>query len=400
KDAEAQRTKLEDQKRQIQKSESLERMAAAIAHLFNNQLCVVLGNLEMTLNDMTENTVARQNLVNAMRAARRSSEISGLMLTYLGQNNSKLEPLDLSVTCRHYLAKLQATMPGGIVIETELPFPGPVVHANASQIQQILMHLITNGWEAIGKHAGRVTVATRSLAVSDIPKAHSCHTDWQGSAESYGLLEVTDTGCGMTEKEMGKIFDPFFSTKFTGRGLGLAVVTGLVKAWGGTVVVQSEIGKGSTFQIFLPLVADVIPRGIEMLPEALKFKTGDAVLLVEDEAMVRTTTEAMLKRLGFTVFVTADGNEAITLFREHQHVIQCLVIDLSMPGMDGWETLAALRRIQPGIPAILSSGYDELQAMSGDYAEIPQAFLHKPYDIDNLRNVLGKVLGGRNGKER
>jgi len=399
KETEAQRIKLEDQNRQIQKTESLERMAGAIAHLFNNQLCVVMGNLEMTLNDMVDDTVARQNLVNAMRAARRSSEISGLLLTYLGQSNGKLEPLDLSVTCRHYLAKLQATMPGGIVIEAEFPSPGPVVYANANQIQQILMHLITNGWEAIGKHAGRVTVATRSLPASDIPKAHFSHTDWQGSTVGYGLLEVTDTGCGMTEKEIGKIFDPFFSTKFTGRGLGLAAVTGLVKAWGGTIGVQSEIGRGSTFQIFLPLVADAVPREIEMWPEPLKFETGDAVMLVEDEDMVRTTVEAMLKHLGFTVFATADGNEAIALFRKHQKTIQCLVIDLSMPGMDGWETLAALRRIQPEIPAILSSGYDELQAMSGDYAEIPQAFLHKPYEIDDLRKVLGKVLGGRNGKE-
>ena len=282
KQAEAQRIKLEDRLRQLQKVESLERMAGAIAHIFNNQLCVVMGNLEMTLKTMADDALVRQNLVNAMQAARRSSETSGLLLTYLGQSNEKPEPLDLSAACRQNLAKLQTSLPDGIVLETEFLSPGPVVYANAKQIQQVLTNLITNGWEAIGNRTGRITVTTGILPTSDIPETDFSDNDWQGTSQYYGLLEVMDTGSGMTENELEKIFDPFFSTRFTGRGLGLAVVAGLVKAWDGMIGVKSVVGKGSTFRIFLPLAVDAVPRDIEMWAGPLNFATGDAILLVED----------------------------------------------------------------------------------------------------------------------
>lgn len=394
KQAEAQRIKLEDKLRQLQKVESLERMAGAIAHIFNNQLCVVMGNLEMTLKTMADDALDRQNLVNAMEAARRSSETSGLLLAYLGQSNGEPEPLDLSAVCRQNLTKLQASLPDGIVLETKFLSPGPVVYANAKQVQLVLTNLITNGWESIGNRTGRVTVTTGILSTSDIPGTDFSGTDWQNTSQYYGLLKVMDTGSGMTGKELEKIFDPFFSTRFTGRGLGLAVVAGLVKAWGGMIDVKSVVGKGSIFRIFLPLVVNAVPRDIEMWGDSLDFETGNAVLLVENEDLVRTGTEAMLKRLGFTVFPAPNGNEAIALFEKHQKSIRCLITNLTMPGMDGWQTLAALRKIEPQLPAILSIGYDELHAMSGDYAELPQAFLHKPYEMDDFENVLGQVLGG------
>ena len=280
--AEAQRIKLEDRLRQLQKVESLERMAGAIAHIFNNQLCVVMGNLEMTLRTMADDALIRQNLVNAMQAARRSSETSGLLLTYLGQSNEKPEPLDLSAACRQNLAKFQTSLPDGIVLETEFLSPGPVVYANARQIQQVLTNLITNGWEAIGNRPGRVTVTTGILPKADLPESDFSASDWQGTSQYYGLLEVMDTGRGLTGKELEKIFDPFFSTRFAGRGLGLAVVAGLVKAWGGMIGVKSAVGKGSTFRIFLPLAVDAVRRDIEMWAGPLNFASGDAILPVED----------------------------------------------------------------------------------------------------------------------
>ncbi|MDP3481419.1 MAG: response regulator [Desulfoprunum sp.] len=393
KQAEAQRINLEEQNRQIQKAESLECMAGAIAHLFNNQLCVVLANLEMTLEDMVGDALPRQNLVDAMQAARRSSEISGLLLTYLGQNNGKPDPLDLSVFCRNNLPRFQAAIPDGIAIETDFMTPGPVVSANANQLQQVLSHLLTNGWEAIGDRTGRVTVTTKTFPAADIPTSHIFPIDWQSSAESFACLEVKDTGGGMTDQKMDKIFDPFFTTKFTGRGLGLAVVIGLVKTWGGMIGVESEVGKGSIFRIFLPLVTAEVPLQTEMSAEPWNFNTGWTVLLVDDDYIVRNLIETVLNRLGITVFAAAGGNEALALFQQHQGSIHCLFTDLSMPDMNGWETLAALRKIEPGLPAILSSGYDETQAMSGDYAELPQAFLHKPFEINELKRVLNRVLG-------
>jgi CheY-like chemotaxis protein/nitrogen-specific signal transduction histidine kinase len=393
--AEAQRVKFEANNQHIQKVESLERMATAIAHLFNNQFHVVLGNLELALEGLATDADPRKNVIKAIQAIHRSSEVSGQLLAYLGQNNVKQEPLDLSGICRLNMPGIESVTPDYITLQTDLVSPGPVVYANANQIKQVLASLITNGWEAMRGRAGggEVKVVTKTLLVSDIPRAHVFPTGWAPVAETFACLEVTDTGCGMTEDEVGKIFDPFYSTKAIGRGLGLAVVIGIIKAWGGMISVKTSVGVGSSFGVFVPHVVDMAPRRIEKLITQGDFETGGAVLLVDDDSIVRDIAETLLKHIGFTVFSAAGGDEAIALFQKHRDNIKCLLTDLSMPAMDGWETLAALRKIQPHLPAILSSGYDENQAMSGDHAEFPQAFLHKPYTMANLKEVLCRVLG-------
>lgn len=392
--AEAQQIELAAQTRQIEKAESLQRMAGAIAHLFNNQLSVILGNLEMTLYDSQSDALPHQYLVNAMRAVRRSAEVSGLLLTYLGQSTSKPEPLDLSVFCNDNLSVIQADLPATITLETDFLSPGPIVHANANQIQQILTNLITNGWEAIGDNTGRILVATKTIPTSEIPRFHIAPTDWQTSAQTFACLEVTDSGCGMTEEEMDRIFDPFFSTKFTGRGLGLAVVSGLAKAWDGMIAVASTVGRGSTLQVFLPLVTGMVPRQPEIPTGPCDLAAGWTVLLVDDDPTIRDMAVALLKHIGLNVLAASNGDEAVTILKKNPDRIDCLLTDLFMPGLDGWETLAAVRTIRPDLPAILSSGYGEAQAMSSEYSEQPQAFLHKPFSREVLRAVISRVMSG------
>ncbi len=390
--AEAKRVDFDSQQKQIQKAESLQRMAGSIAHLFNNQLYVVLGNLEMALEDMVGNSTVRSKIVNSTRAARRSSEVSGLMLTYLGHNAGKPEILDLSTVCRDNLPRIQRYIPDRVAIETDFGLPGPVVKTNANQLHQVLTQLITNGWEAIGDGTGRVRITTKTVEASEIPKTHVMPVDRRYVAEVFACLEVADTGCGMREEELDQIFDPFFSTKFTGRGLGLAVATGLAKAWSGMIGVESTVGKGSVFRVYFPLVIDSVPRPAEQLAEPWEFKTARTVLVVDDDYIVRSLTVTVLERLGLSVHAAAGGKEAVALFRRHRGKIDCLITDLCMPDMDGWETLSAVRKIQADLPVILCSGYDEARAMSGYHAERIQAFLHKPYSLDDLREVLGRVL--------
>ncbi|WP_284154650.1 hybrid sensor histidine kinase/response regulator [Desulfofustis limnaeus] len=395
--AEERQVDLDVQQKQIQKAESLQRMAGAIAHLFNNQLYVVMGNLEMALDDLVGSPTVRSKLVNAIRAARRSSEVSGLMLTYLGHNAGEAESIDLSAMCLDSLSRIQRYIPDHVAIETDLSFPGPVVKANTSQLQQVLIQLITNGWEAIGDRIGRIRITTKTINASEIPKSHIAPAEWRCVAEIFACLEISDTGCGISGEEMDKIFDPFFSTKFTGRGLGLAVATGLAKAWNGMIGVESTVGKGSVFRFCLPLVNDGEPLLAEQLPEPWDFKkTAKTVLVVDDDYIVRTLTVAVLERLGLSVHAAAGGKEAIALFQRHQGKIDCLITDLCMPDMDGWETLSAVRKIQADLPVILSSGYDEAKAMSGYHSEHIQAFLHKPYSLDDVREVLGRILGLQN----
>jgi len=375
-----------------QKAESLGRMAGAIAHHFNNQLNVVMGNLELAMEDCPKDAAYRDNLFEAMQAAHRSAEISGLMLTYLGQGAGKTRKLDLSRLCLTHLSLLRTILTKGIVLETDFMSVGPAVLVNDDQMQKVLFHLVTNAAEAIGDNAGRIRISTRTIPSSDIPRVVTAPLDWQPDAKLYACLAVSDTGPGIGEQDMEKLFDPFFTTKFTGRGLGLSVILGLLKSWGGAVCVESKKGKGSCFRILLPVQEDVPvlqPGTGTSWQSAAK---GGTVLLVDDQDAVRKIGEVMLERLGFTPMSAANGPEGVSLFRKHQDRICCVITDLTMPDMDGWETLIALRKIQPDLPVILASGHDQTHAMNRDHPEKFQTFLHKPYAMVQLQKALQKAL--------
>jgi PAS domain S-box-containing protein len=244
--------KIEEKNRQLQKSESLGRMAGSIAHHFNNQLSVVQGYLEMVIGDLPPNDSRAVKLAKAMQAAGEASEISGLLLFYLGQQEGKLELLDLSELCRRTIPVIQAGMPENVVLETDLPSPGPCVSADAEQIQQILANLIINACEAIGNGAGLVHLSVKTVSPTDIPASHR-PVEWSPKDRFYACLEVKDSGCGIREEDMDKVFDPFYTTKFIGRGLGLSVVLGIVKTHNAAITAESGINGGSAFKVFFPL---------------------------------------------------------------------------------------------------------------------------------------------------
>jgi CheY-like chemotaxis protein len=286
---------------------------------------------------------------------------------------------------------LQAGASHGLILKVNLPSPGPTVKANTNQIQQMLTNLVTNAWEAVGEKQGTVTLTVKTVPQTDISEVHRYPTDWQTENAAYACLEVTDTGCGIAGEAIDKIFDPFYSTKFTGRGLGLPVVFGIVKAHDGVITVASK-EHGSTFRVFLPLSAEKIPRQPGKSTQPFARDGSGTVLLIEDELMLRDMAKAMIMHLGYTVLAAKDGIEALEMFARHQDEIRCVVSDVTMPRMNGWETLAALRKLSPGIPVIFSSGYDEAQVLIDDHPERPQAFLHKPYQMVELQAALAKAM--------
>ena len=368
-------------------------MAGAIAHHFNNQLGVVIGNLELALMEVKKGVQPEAHINAAMKSSLHAAEMSRLMITYLGQSFDKREQLDLSDTCLRDLPLLQAVMPGNVLLNSDLPLPGPVISANANQMQQVLTNLITNAREASEEAGGTISLSVKKVSLAEITLKNRFPVDWQPQDNVYACLEVTDTGSGIEDKDIEKLFDPFYSSKFTGRGLGLAVVLGIVKTHKGVITVESEHGTGSTFRIFFPVSGEEIIRQPDKEANIQQLEEGGTVLLVEDEEMLRDMAATMLESFGFSVLQAKDGIEALAVFGQHQSEIKFVLTDLTMPRMGGWETLTALRKLQPGIPAILSSGYDKARVMEGNHPELPQAFLAKPYNLKEMRDAIRKTLG-------
>ncbi len=400
KKAEEEKAKLEAVNRQLRKSASLGRMAGAIAHHFNNKLHVVMGHLELARVNLARGDMCSNNLNVAMTAADEAAEMSKMMLTYLGRVPGDQTLLDLAAICRTGLTVLQESMPKNVFLETDLQSVGPVVLANAKQLRQIFTNLVTNAWESAEENRALVIrLATRTVPVDAIPLAHRFPIAWQPEAGTYACLEVLDNGCGISETDLQELFAPFFSTKFTGRGLGLSMVLGLVQARSGVVTVESSLGRGSAFRVFLPVAAEGGAERAGDTTSAMAGRPAGKILLVDDDEIIVDITSMMLVRLGFTVLSAGDGIEAVEMYRQHRPGICLVLSDVYMPKMNGWETLSALRRIDPDIPVILISGYSEEQVMEGDHPDLPQAFLGKPYSFEVLKDAIRRALQDTSGYE-
>lgn len=377
---------------QLQKSESLGRMAGAIAHHFNNMLGVVLGNLELVMQTPPSEPAARDMLDKAMEASRQATTLSSQILAYLGQTAGRREALDLAEICRSTLSSVSSVLLENL--RTNLPSQGPLVLADRSHIKQIFINLLLNAEEAIVYGRDSISVSITEIAAEAIPAQPRVPADWQPDASAYACLTVSDTGCGMTPYDLAQAFDPFFSTKFTGRGLGLPVVLGLVKAHKGVLTLESQPGRGTNCRVCLPVYFPGLAQPVQTtLPAPAPSQA--LVLVVDDVPEVRDLGKTMLENIGYTVITAASGPEALKLFEKHAIDIGCVLLDLTMPGMDGWQTLVALRKLRPDIPVVLCSGYDPAHVMAQAQAEIPQSFLHKPYRMEELKGAVAGAMGMR-----
>jgi signal transduction histidine kinase len=382
------RRNLEEQLRHAQKLESLGLLAGGVAHDFNNLLTGILGNasLVLDLTDVDDNV--RGMLEDIIKASERAADLTRQLLAYAGKGKFIIEPVDASLLVRDISELMRSSVPRTIELSLNLDPDLPAVEADPSQIQQLVMNLILNAVEATGERFGVVRVTTGIRQVDAEDELYHFRPD-PPAPGTYVEIEVTDNGCGMAEPVKTQIFDPFFTTKFTGRGLGLAAALGIVRGHKGAIGVESAEGEGSTFTVLLPAMGGVrhgTADGVRRreVPEA----GSGAILIIDDEDVVRRAARAALEHFGFTVFEAADGRDGADLFSRLHDRISAVLLDLTMPHMDGHDVWRFIRRVRPDMQIILASGFEQSDAMTRFIEEPGLSFLQKPFTAAALVRMV------------
>ena len=391
KQAEKERHELEAQVQHSQKLESLGVLAGGIAHDFNNLLTPILGHSDLALSKLSPTSPAVEHIEYIQKASLGAAELCQQMLAYSGRGQFVVRSFSLSSLVKEMRHLLQTVIPKNVAVEFNLAENLPPIEADSSQIQQVFLNLVTNAADAIGEENGFISITTGTLEVSD---DYAYQAIWDESLDPglYTYVEVTDSGCGMDDETRSRIFEPFFTTKETGRGLGLAAVLGIVRAHHGTIKIYSEVGRGSTFKVLLPCTEKSEEPLEQNIPFPADWRGSGTVLVIDDEKAVRIVASRMLESRGFQVLTAGDGVEALEVFQKNRDRIRAVLLDLSMPQMGGEEVFRELRKLQPGIPVIMSSGYNEKDVTRKFVGKNLTGFVQKPYRQADLMDTLRRIL--------
>ena len=385
----------EAQSRHVQKLESIGVLAGGIAHDFNNLLHVVLGNADIAIGNLPAGSPAREALEEVVRATFRAADLTRQLLAYSGKGAFVVRNVDLSSEVREMATLLRTVISKQATLVWELAPRLPAVSADPTQIRQIVMNLITNASDALGEAGGTITLQTGVTRLADLKtERFSARPHDEEPADRrpgpFVYLEVGDTGDGMTPDTLSRIFDPFFSTKFEGRGLGLAAVMGIVRSHRGLVRIRSERGEGTRFRVLFPAVSGTALQPEKPSTDRSEWRGTGTILVVEDEEGVREVAERMLQEIGFQTIGAEDGRRALEIMNRVGDSVTAVLLDLSMPHMGGAETLRRLRAERPNLPVLMMSGYtEELVAPKfGDPGSGATGFLQKPFLAEDLIAVL------------
>jgi signal transduction histidine kinase/ActR/RegA family two-component response regulator len=385
---EAERARLESQLLQSQKMEALGTLAGGIAHDFNNLLSVILGHTQLSREELPADHVVQSSLVEIYDASLRASRLVHQILAFGRPQQPLQDIVALGPILEDALRLLRASLPAMIAIRQDVPDSLPPIVADTSQLHQVVANLGTNALHAMAESGG----------VLELEAAH-VHVDGEPadlSPGEYVRLRVSDTGCGIEAELLPRVFEPFFTTKPQGKGsgLGLSVVHGIMKSHHGTVVVQSEVGKGTKFELYFPTAASM-PKLLEARADESARGEGRHILLVDDEEALGLLMKRMLERLDYRVTVHTNGEEALRDFRERPKDFHAVVTDYSMPGMSGAMVTEKILEIQPDIPVVMTSGYfrpeDEAAIRKAGASEL----VLKPNTVEDLSRTLIKAFRRR-----
>ena len=388
-----QRKESEDALRQSQKLESLGVLSGGIAHDFNNLLTTILGNTNLGTMHLPPESPAIPYLQQIEKATLRAADLTRQLLAYAGKGRLQVLEVDLNRLVEEMTQLLTVSLSKKAVVRYDLAPALPLISADPSQMQQLVMNLVTNASEAIGDEiSGLITLRTGVQMVDDATNS-GLLPSLPLPAGRYVTLEVSDTGCGMSPEVRERIFDPFYTTKFTGRGLGLSAMLGILRSHKGSLKVYSELGRGSVFKLFLP----ALTLDAEYLPprHAAGAWQGHGVLLVvDDEPGARAVARALAESHGFQTLEAADGLEAVALFDLRHTEITAVLMDLTMPHMDGRQAFLRMQQVDPKIPVVLTSGYSEQDVLADFLGKGLAGFLPKPYQSSQFLSVIRQAVEG------
>ncbi len=390
--AEEERRQRDGELQELQRAESLGVLAGGIAHDFNNLLTAILGNANLARLDLAPGAQGLANIANIEQAAERAARLCQQMLAYAGRTPVALAEVDLRRLMRDVSRLLESSLGPRVRVRFDETAPTAPILAADTQMQQVAMNLLINAAEAIGDREGVITVRTRREKM-DAQRAEELFPGRSAQPGDYTLLEVEDTGAGMSAEVQARIFDPFFTTKFAGKGLGLAAVAGLVKSHRGHIAVRSSPGQGALFRLAFPVYAGAAASPAQPVSAApVERKATGWVLLVDDDAQLRDVAASLLEQIGFRAIVAKNGIEGVERFRETSSELRAVLLDLTMPKMDGFAAHAEMHRINPRVPVVLMSGFSSRLENLPPEAVHPAGILPKPFGMAQLRERLESVL--------
>ncbi|SCY48865.1 response regulator [Desulfoluna spongiiphila] len=402
KNAEEERIIFELKMQHAQKLESLGIIAGGIAHDFNNILMAVLGHADIALEEVEGNPGPQKALNSIVTAGKRATELARQLLVYSGKGKLETSIVNVNTLVSDMMSLIEVSVSKKVRI---LFHPGrhtPHIEGNLSQLRQVVLNLLTNASQAIGNASGQIEIRTGKVFCtrSDLD---ACSMPVRPDVDAplpeatYTFIDIDDTGCGMDATTRNKLFDPFYTTKKTGTGLGMAAVLGIIRQLRGTMTVDSTPGVGTHIRVLLPAsLAAVENRKQPEAPPTEKpiRQQGGLILIADDEEPVRKISQRMVEKLGFSVISAKDGREAVSLYKAHRQKIRCVILDMTMPGLSGSEALDQIRIVNPSAKAIIASGYGSAPSESDLAADDSCSYLQKPYQISELKQVLREMLNG------
>jgi PAS domain S-box-containing protein len=393
-EAEEEKLALERKFMQRQKIESLGALAGAIAHDFNNILMAMLGNLELALREIPEGSKTHALIGKAIKSGRLASDLTSRMLAYTGKKVFMMKETNLNDIVRTNEELFCSSVSEKISIIITPARELPPINADDNQLLQAVSYLLINAAEAIGQGPGIITISTGLQEFNDktVTEGLSMYKPLSGV---YAWVEVSDTGCGMDQMTQQQIFDPFFSTKFTGRGLGMTACLGIVRAHSGSVLINSKPGQGTTVRLLFPVKK---PEGLQARKATAQARhapvgnQGKTILVADDEECVRELCIAFVEQNGYAAVGAADGIEALRLFRENADSISLVILNMQMPNLDGIQTFHELKKIRPNVRVLFSSGYNEAKAMKSFPGDRPAGYIQKPFMMQELLGKIDQVM--------